>query len=140
MRKPLFDWSIFLAIVLLLFIPFVANAQQSVVVPATTNQISIAGTVAASTKIITGATGKQIYVTALLLAPVATSVVTFTYGTGTNCGTNTASITGAMTFAAGAVVAHGAGAGAVFVLPRGVDLCITIATAAAPGSIAYSLF
>lgn len=126
---------------LLIFIGLLSPAlAQSPVTPSTSAQIAIAGTVAASTRIITGQTNKQIYVTALLLIPVATSVVTFTYGTGTNCGTNTVSITGAMTFAAGAVVAHGGGFGAVFVLPRGTDLCITIATAAAPGSLAYALF
>ncbi len=117
-----------------------ALAQQAVVVPATTGQISIAGTVATSTKIISNIAGKQIYVTGLLLVPVATSVVTFTYGTGTNCGTGTTSITGAMTFATGQTVAHGSGNGAVFVLPQTVDLCITIATAAAPGSLSYSQF
>lgn len=117
-----------------------ALAQASVVVPATTNQISITGTVATSTRIITGDANRQIYVTALLLVPVATSVVTFTYGTGSNCGTGTTSLTGAMTFAAGQVVNHGVGNGAIFVLPKGVDLCITIATAAAPGSLAFSRF
>lgn len=117
-----------------------AALAQSPVVPSTSAQIPIAGTIAASTKIITGVTGKQIYVTALLLVPVATSVVTFTYGTGTNCGTGTTSLTGAMTFSAGQTVAHGGGQGAVFVLPRGNDLCITIATGAAPGSLAYALF
>lgn len=121
---------------------WLANAAlaQPVVVPSTQAQIQIAGTVAASTKIITGVSGKQIYVNALLLVPVATAVVTFTYGTGTNCGTGTTNITGAMTFAAGQTVNHGDGYGAIFVLPRGNDLCITIATAAAPGSISYSLF
>lgn len=117
-----------------------AHAQQSVVVPATTNQISVAGTVATSTRIVTGITGKSIYVTAVSLIPVATSVVTFTYGTGTNCGTGTTSITGAMTFAAGQTLISGVGNGAIFVLPQAVDLCITIATAAAPGSLAYSIF
>ncbi len=117
-----------------------AFAQQSVIVPATTNQISIAGTVATSTRIVTGISGKSIYVTAILLVPVATSVVTFTTGTGSNCGTGTANVTGALTFTAIQTVSHGIGNGAVFVIPQGNDLCITIATAAAPGSLAYSIF
>jgi len=128
------------ALLLLFGLVTAAPAQQSVVVPATTAQVAIAGTIAASTKIVSGISGKSIYVTALLLAPVATSVVTLTAGTGTNCGTNTTSITGAMTFAAGQAIAHGSGNGAIFVIPQGYDLCITIATAAAPGSLAYSLF
>lgn len=117
-----------------------AQAQQSVLVPATTNQIVVAGTVATATKIITGVTGKSIYVTSVALIPVATSVVTFTYGTGTNCGTGTGSITGAMTFGAGQTLNLGTGLGAIWVVPSGNDLCITIATAAAPGSLSYSLF
>jgi len=117
-----------------------ALAQQAVVVPATTAQVAIAGTVAASTKIVSGAVGKSIYVTSILQIPLATAVVTYTAGTGTNCGTNTVSLTGAMTFAAGQIINMGNGYGAVLVLPQGTDLCITIATAAAPGSLAYSLF
>lgn len=130
----------FLIGLLLALYAFPAIAQQSVVVPATTNQISVAGTVATSTKIVTGIVGKQIYVTAVVLIPVATSAVTFTYGSGTNCGTGTTSITGVMTFAAGQTLTYGIGNGAIFVLPAANDLCITIATAAAPGSLAYSIF
>lgn len=128
------------ALLIYLGLASAAQAQQSVFAPATTNQISVAGTVAASTRIVTGIAGKSIYVTALSLIPVATAVVTFTTGTGTNCGTNTASVTGAMTFATGQVLSFGIGNGAVFVLPSGNDLCITIATAAAPGALAYSIF
>lgn len=108
--------------------------------PSTTAQIAIAGTVAASTRIVTGVSGKRIYVTALALIPVPTSVVTFTYGTGTNCATNPVAITGDMTFSAGQTLSLGVGAGAVFALPAGVDLCVTIATAAAPGSLAYAQY
>lgn len=131
-----------LGIALLLWLSAVSAvvAQQSVVVPATTTQISIAGTVATSTKIITGIASKSIYVTSVNQIPVATSVVTYTTGTGTNCGTGTANVTGAMTFAAGQVLSLGSGYGAVFVIPSGNDLCITIATAAAPGSLSYSQF
>lgn len=117
-----------------------ARAQQSVVVPATTNQISVAGTVAVRTKIITGVSGKSIYVTGGVLIPVATAVVTFSYGTGTNCGTGTTALTGDMTFAAGQILPLGIGNGTTMVVPSGNDLCITIATAAAPGFLSYSLF
>lgn len=129
-----------LALILLLGLS-PALAQQSVFVPATTNQIAIVGTVAASTRIVTGIAGKRIYVTALLLVPtVAASVVTFTTGTGTNCGTSTASVTGALTFPTTEVLAWGTGNGALLVLPTGFDLCITIAAQAAPGALAYSIF
>jgi len=124
---------------LLIYLGLICTALAQGAVPSTTNSIQIAGTVAASTRIVTGAVGKQIYVTGLILTPVATSVVTFTTGTGTNCGTNTASVTGAMTFAAGQEVNWGTGNGALLVLPTAFDLCITIATAVAPGALAYSL-
>lgn len=101
--------------------------------------LSIAGTVAAATRIIQVPTGKQIVVTTLSQSPVATSVVTYTYGTGTNCGTGTASLTGAMTFAAGQEVNLGNGVGPVIIVPPGNDLCVTIATAAAPGHLIYTL-
>jgi hypothetical protein len=117
-----------------------ALAQQSVFVPATTAQIPITGTVAAAARIVTGVAGKQIYVTSVMLIPVATSVVTFTYGTGTNCGTGTTAVAGVLTFAAGQTLILGEGYGAVWVLPPGTDLCITIATAVAPGSLSYAIF
>ena len=117
-----------------------AFGQSSVFVPATTTTTPITGTVATATRIIPGISGKSIYVTALNLVPVATSVVTLTAGTGTACGTGTVSLTGAMTFAAGQTVSLGNGYGTVLVVPQSTDLCITISTAASPGSIAYSLF
>src|SRR5262245_6429196 len=116
-----------------------AAYAQAQIIPGTTNSISIAGTVAASTRIVTGRAGASIYVTAMVLVPVATSVVTFTTGTGTNCGTGTANVTGAMTFAAGQTLSIGDGYGAIIALPPGNDLCITIATAAAPGFLSYGL-
>ncbi len=117
-----------------------ASAQQSVFVPATTNQIAIAAGTLTATKIVSGIAGKSIYVTAILQVPVATAVVTYTTGTGTNCGTGTASLSGAMTFAAGQVLSLGIGNGTVMVVPQGNDLCLTIATAGAPGLLAYSIF
>lgn len=117
-----------------------ALAQQAVVIPATMAQVSVAAGTQAATKLISGISGKSIYVTQVNLIPVATAAVTFTTGTGTNCGTGTASVTGVMTFAAGQVLNLGDGYGAVFVIPQGNDLCLTISTANAPGSIAYAQF
>lgn len=117
-----------------------AVAQTSVIVPATTTTISVTGTVAASTQIIAGITGQRIYITNISLTPVATSVVTLTSGTGTNCGTGTTSLTGAQTFTTGQTYRVGTGNGAVLVTAAGHSLCITIATAVAPGSIAYAQF
>src|SRR5262245_32191898 len=119
---------------LLLALASPASAQQSVFVPGTTAQISVAGTVAGATRIVQGIAGKSIYVTSLALIPVTNSVVTFTSGTGTNCGTGTQNVTGVLTFTGGQTLSFGDGYGAVLVVPQGADLCITIATQPAPGS------
>lgn len=117
-----------------------AGAQQSVVVPATTGQVAIAAGTLVATKIVSGITGQRIYVTQVTMAAVATSVITFTSGTGSACGTGTAAVAGVMTFAAAALLSLGTGNGAIWVLPAGADLCLTIATAGAPGSLAFSQF
>lgn len=117
-----------------------SRAQQSVIVPATMASVSIAGTVAVATEIVPLTAGQRIYITGIWLTPLATSVVTLTTGTGTNCGTSTASLTGAQTFAAGQEVTWGSGNGALIVTPPSFALCITIATAVAPGVIAYAKF
>lgn len=128
------------ALIILLGLAGAAPAQQAVVVPATMASVSIAGTVAARTRIVSGSPGRSIYVTQVTLAPVDTSAVTFSAGTGTNCGSNTVTLTGVMTFAGVGAISLGTGYGAVWVLPQGYDLCITVATAAAPGSLAYARF
>ena len=115
-----------------------ASAQQ--LTPATTNTIAVAGTVATATKIISGVSGRFIYITGINLVPVATASVLFTAGTGTNCGTNTTSLTGTMVFAAGQTLKAGSGYGVILVTPVGYDVCITISTAAAPGFLSYALF
>lgn len=115
-----------------------AQAQQ--IIPYTTNTIPIAGTIATATKIISAVDSRYIYITAINLVPAATSVITFTAGTGTNCGTNTVSLTGAMTFTAGETLTIGTGYGVVLAAPAGYDVCLAIGTATAPGFIAYSIF
>lgn len=117
-----------------------ALAQTAGGVPATMYSAQIAGTIAAQTKLISGAANKSIYITNLSLAPAATAVVTLTAGTGTNCGTNTTNLTGAMAFASNGGVSFGSGYGATLVAPRGYDVCITIGTATAPGSIAWAIY
>lgn len=128
-----------LALTLFALLTWGASASAQTM-PVPSIHLSITGTVATITKIITATAGKQIIVTSLNQIPVATSVVTYTYGTGTNCGTGTTVLTGPMIFAAGQVLTAGNGLGPVFILPQAVDLCITIATAAAPGSLVYTLF
>jgi hypothetical protein len=109
--------------------------------PATQYSIPIVGTVASASVLVTGIVGERIYVTAVDLVPVATSVVTFSQGTGAACAGGTASnVTGALTFSAGQTYSKGSGSGAVWALAPGNSLCISIGTSAAPGSIAYSIY
>jgi hypothetical protein len=134
------SWFPFLLASLIALAPAPAHGQQSVIVPSTMVSVPITGTIAAATVIVAGQAGKSIYVTGVVLIPVATSVVTFTQGTGAGCGTGTSNVTGAMTFAAGQTLTAGDGFGVVWVLAPSNSLCITIATAAAPGSLSYALF
>jgi hypothetical protein len=112
---------------------------QNPLVPATQLSMPIAGAIQSITRIIQGRSGVAIYVTSVLLAPAASSVVTFTAGTGTNCNANTVGVTGAMSFPGAQELAIGTGFGAIWVLPPGNDLCLTISGAAAPGSLSYSI-
>lgn len=69
----------------------------------------------------------------------ATGTYQFTYGTGTNCGTGTTNITGAMvTVASPAVNQSPQFEGAVIAIPAGNALCIT-SGAAATGWVFYAV-
>lgn len=118
----------------------VPAAAQPVILPTTTASIPVTGTVATATVLIAGVTGQTIYVTQVTLVPNANAVVTFTQGTGAACGTGTTNVTGVMTFAVSQHLNAGSGAGALWVLVQGNSLCITIATAVAPGSVSYARF
>jgi hypothetical protein len=122
------------------FAPEPADAQSSVNA-STQFTTPITGTASGSSvKIIPGAANKFTNITSILQIPVATAVVQYTAGTGTNCGTGTVNLTGSLTFAASQTLNIGDGSSAILVAPLGFDVCITISTAAAPGSIAYSQF
>lgn len=129
------------AIILYFGLANAALAQGIMPLPSIT--LPIAGTVAARTSIIASPSAgsgvsKQTIVTQVTLIPVATSVITFSYGTGTNCGTGTTTVfTG--TFATGQTLSAGDGLGPVWAIPLGNDLCLTIATAVAPGSLTYTI-
>lgn len=131
MRKLL--WALCLSLGL-------TSAQAQQLTPTTTNTIAVVGTVAAITKIISNVSGRFIYITGINLIPVATASVILSSGTGTNCGTNTAALTGTMIFAAGQTLTSGSGLGVILAAPVSSDICITIGTAAAPGFISYSVF
>lgn len=111
---------------------------QSPIIPAAKASVAITGTVATATQIVAAKTNQSIYITSLALVPADTSVVTFTAGTGTNCGTGT--VTLASWTSVGQTIAYGTGYGALIVAPKGAALCITIATAVSPGVLSYDQF
>lgn len=114
-------------------------AQQSVFVPATMASATF-GAITTMTQLVAGIAKKSIYITALREEPTASSVVTWSYGTGTNCGTGTVNFLGPVTYAAFDEIQMGTGYGALFVIPQGNSLCITISTAVSPGWVSYSQF
>jgi hypothetical protein len=129
-----------LSAALLIFFGLASAAlAQSPTIPGTQRTVDITGT-AGTTRVIPGIAGRSIYITALLLVPVATAVVTISTGTGAACGTNNVPLSGAMTFAAGDPIEYGTGNGAVFVAPVGQDFCIAVGTANAPGSVSFAQF
>src|SRR5262245_255604 len=116
-----------------------AHAQQSVFVPATTASVLVNGT-QAITQFAPAVVGKSNYLTQISLRALTTSVVTLSYGTGTNCGTGTTTI---MAFTAGAAAENifvGTGYGAMYVVPQGNAVCLTVGTAAASGWISWAQF
>jgi hypothetical protein len=122
---------------LLLVAPAVA---QPTVVPSTTQSTPIVGTVAGPLIIAQGQVGQSVYVTHVTIMPSVTAAVTFTQGTGAGCGTGTSNVTGTMTFSAGQFLNVGSGNGALWALLSGNSLCVTIATAVAPGVISWTRF
>lgn len=117
-----------------------ALAQQAVAIPATMFTIPVIGGVTTGLRLVSGIPGKSIYVTSIALVPAATSVVGFSQGTGTNCATGNTLITGAMGFNGNQAFTPGNGYGTVLIVGQGLDLCIIITAAAAPGSLAYAIY
>jgi hypothetical protein len=118
----------------------VPAAAQPTLIPATTTQVALnAGIFPISTAIV-GRPGASIYVTTISLVPIAGSVVTISAGNGVNCATGQTTLVGPLTFTNESPFVVGSGYGAVLVVPQGKDLCLTIATAVAPGWIAYGIF
>jgi hypothetical protein len=94
----------------------------------------------AITRVITGVSGKRIYLTQLTVSALTTSAVTISRGTGTNCGTDTV-VVFAKTFATGDLnFVTGSGSSAIAVIPTGVDVCITVGTAVSTGWLSWAQF
>ncbi|MDB5584881.1 MAG: hypothetical protein JWR80_10057 [Bradyrhizobium sp.] len=96
---------------------------------------------ATTTQLVALAAGANIYVTAFDLVGGGTGNSTLVYGTGSNCGTGTTSLTGPYPLVAQTVITKGNGLGALFVVPQGNALCITTSAAVqVSGSVSYAQF
>lgn len=96
---------------------------------------------ATTTQLVALSSGQVIHVTAASVVAGGTGNITFVYGTGTNCGTGTTSITGAYPLIANAGLSIGSGLGPVFVVPAGNALCVTTSAAVQmSGHVAYTQF
>jgi hypothetical protein len=96
---------------------------------------------ATTTQFVALSGGTSIYITSFDFIAAGTTNVTLVYGTGSNCGTGTTSLTGAYTLTAQAGVAKGNGLGPVLVVPAGNAFCVTNSQAVViGGSISYTQF
>lgn len=129
------------AILFYLGLATAALAQQSVVVPATMFSVPINISTATTTLIVTGVSGKSIYVTQMNIEAAGTGNIQYIAGTGATCGTNTVNLTGTYTFTPQTGLSVGIGNGAIWPLPSGFSLCaVTSAAVGMQGSLSYAIF
>lgn len=96
---------------------------------------------ATTTQLVALSGSTKIYVTSYNVISGGTGNITFVYGTGSNCGTGTTSLTGAYNFTAQAGIAIGSGLSPVLVVPSGNALCVTTTAAVQmSGSVSYTQF
>lgn len=102
---------------------------------------AISVSTATTTQIVALSSSLKIYVTSFDVIAGGTGNITFVYGTGSNCGTGTTSLTGAYNLTAQAGIAKGNGLGPVLVVPASNALCVTTSAAVQmSGSVAYTQF
>jgi hypothetical protein len=96
---------------------------------------------ATTTQLIAASGSTKIYVTAWDVIAAGAGSITIEYGTGTNCSTGAAPLTGAYPLTAQAGEAHGTGIGPILIVPPGNALCaLTSQAVQMSGSIAYTQF
>lgn len=96
---------------------------------------------ATTTQLVALSGSTQTYVTGLAVIAGGTGNITLVYGTGTNCGTGTTSLSGAIPLIANAGFTLGSGLGPVVVVPAGQALCVTTSAAVQmSGFVTYTQF
>jgi len=105
------------------------------------NSIALSSSTAATAVVVVGITGKRIFVTNFNLYAAGTANGSFVYGSGTNCGTGTTSLTGVYTMTTQGRISVGGGLGPVLVVPADKDLCfVNSASVLIAGSLSYAQF
>lgn len=96
---------------------------------------------ATTTQLVALATNKVIFITSWDVISGGTGNFTLVYGTGSNCGTGTTSLTGPYPLTAQAGISKGDGTGIVLLVPPGNALCATTsASVQMSGSVSYAQF
>jgi hypothetical protein len=96
---------------------------------------------ATTTQIVALSGSTVTYVTGLAVIAGGTGNITLVYGTGSNCGTGTTSLSGAIPLIANAGLTLGSGLGPVVVVPAGQALCVTTSAAVQmSGFVTYTQF
>lgn len=102
---------------------------------------SISTAAAATIQLVPAIAGDLIYVNEYDLLSAGSTNVTFEYGTGTNCGTGTVALTGALPMLAGTNIFREAGIQPVLIVPFNNALCIVNSAAVQiSGALSFSQF
>lgn len=97
-------------------------------------------TAAATTQLVALVAARSIRVCALVITASATGTAQFKNGTGSNCGTGTASLTGAMAVLINGAIALGSGSGELFKTPVSNALCLAAVTGNITGFVSYAVY
>ncbi len=120
---------------------YTTDGQNCVPAVQASNSAAISISTATTTQLVAAVTGKRIFVTAWDVIAGGTGNFTLVYGTGSNCGTGTTSLTGAYPLTAQAGISKGNGLAVVFPLPASNALCATTSQAVQmSGSVSYAQF
>ncbi len=95
----------------------------------------------ATTELVSLTAARSVRVCSFVLsADTAASTATFVQGTGANCGTGTAGLTGAMAMGAASNITVGNGVGELFKTTAANALCLTAATGTITGVVTFAKF
>lgn len=120
---------------------YTTNGQNCVAAIQASNSVAINISGATTTELVALSSGKNIFLTAWNVIAGGTGNFTLVYGTGTNCGTGTTSLTGPYPLIAQAGITVGDGTGIVLIIPRGNALCATTSAAVQySGSVSFAQF